>query len=63
MEAIDCEHHLITPLGRAMLAWPIHPRLARLMVAASAAGRGRDGATIAALLSERDILIREERPG
>ncbi len=58
MEALDDEQHKITPLGEAMLAWPIHPRLARLMVAASTAGRGRDGAAIAALLSERDILIR-----
>jgi len=59
MEAIDHEQHKITPLGEAMLNWPIHPRLARLMVAASGAGRGRDGAAIAALLSERDILLRE----
>jgi ATP-dependent helicase HrpB len=59
MEALDHEQHRITPLGEAMLTWPIHPRLARLMVAASGAGRSRDGATIAALLSERDILIRD----
>ncbi len=59
MEALDDQQHKITPLGEAMLAWPIHPRLARLMVAASAAGQGRKGAAIAALLSERDFLIRD----
>jgi ATP-dependent helicase HrpB len=59
MEAIDDTKHKITPIGEAMLTWPIHPRLARLMIAATIAGRSREGATIAALLSEKDILIRE----
>ena len=45
----------ITALGTEMLKLPVHPRLARLLVAARQAGRERDGATIAALLSERDI--------
>ena len=45
----------ITDLGNQILSVPIHPRLARLLVAARESGRGRDGATIAALLSERDI--------
>jgi len=49
----------ITPLGEEMLALPVHPRLARLLIAARRAGRVRDGATVAALLSERDIRIRE----
>jgi ATP-dependent helicase HrpB len=59
MEAVDPTFGTITPLGQAMLNWPIHPRLARLLVAASDAGRARAGAAIAALLSDRDILIRE----
>ena len=41
--------------GNEMLALPIHPRLARLLVAARHDGRIRDGAAVAALLSERDI--------
>jgi len=49
----------ITPLGRAMLDLPVHPRLARLLIAASEAGRADDGAAIAALLSEKDIRVRE----
>jgi ATP-dependent helicase HrpB len=50
----------INPLGRSMLELPVHPRLARLMIAASAAGRSHDGAEIAALLSEKDIRARGE---
>ena len=46
----------ITPLGRSLMELPVHPRLARLLIAASEAGRLSDGATIAALLSEKDIV-------
>ena len=49
----------ITDLGKRILSFPIHPRLARLLVAAKESGRGREGATIAALLSERDIRVRD----
>ena len=49
----------ITPLGTQMLELPIHPRLARLMLAAKQCDRIRDGASIAALLSERDIKTRD----
>ena len=45
----------ITPAGHEMLALPVHPRLARLLVAARQDGRVREGAAVAALLSERDI--------
>jgi ATP-dependent helicase HrpB len=45
----------ITPLGRRLLSLPVHPRLARLLVAAAEQGLLHDGATIAALLSEKDI--------
>jgi ATP-dependent helicase HrpB len=53
----------ITPLGEAMLALPVHPRLARLIVAARECGRTREGTTIAALLSEKDIRISSRSPG
>jgi ATP-dependent helicase HrpB len=53
----------ITPLGQAMLELPVHPRLARLLVAATESGRSRDGAAIAALLSEKDIRVRETFTG
>ena len=46
----------ITPLGRSLMELPVHPRLARLLLAAAGAGHLQDGATIAALLSEKDIV-------
>lgn len=47
----------ITPLGRRILSLPVHPRLAAMLLAASDQGLAREGATLAALLSEKDILL------
>ncbi len=44
----------ITPLGHDLLSMPVHPRLARLLLAGQA--RLREAAGLAALLSEKDIL-------
>jgi ATP-dependent helicase HrpB len=44
----------ITPLGKLMLNLPVHPRLARLLIAAADKGLLSEGAAIAALLSDRD---------
>ncbi|HRH00324.1 MAG TPA: ATP-dependent helicase HrpB, partial [Polyangiaceae bacterium] len=52
---------VITPLGRRMAALPLHPRLARLVVAGEDLGIVDDACGAAALLSERDI--RADRPG
>lgn len=52
----------ITALGRQMLGIPAHPRVARLLIEAARMGVPRQGATIAALLSERDILRRAADP-
>ena len=49
----------ITPLGKRMAAMPVHPRLARLMLAAADAGEPRLGASVAAILSEKDFVRRE----
>src|SRR5206468_3774923 len=46
----------ITPLGRAMMDLPVHPRLARLLLGAAELGRLEEGAAVAALLSEKDIV-------
>jgi ATP-dependent helicase HrpB len=46
----------ITPLGSQMVNLPMHPRLARLLVGAVQLGLTREGATLAAMLSEKDIL-------
>ncbi|TFG89551.1 MAG: ATP-dependent helicase HrpB, partial [Gemmatimonadales bacterium] len=58
--ALDESAHL-TPLGRRLAAFPAHPRLARLLVAAETAGMPGLGADLAALLGERDLA--RERPG
>ena len=42
-----------------MLELPVHPRLARLLLAARQCGRPREGAAVAALLSEKDIRARD----
>lgn len=54
--ALDTTTRAITELGRAIVALPLHPRLGRLLLAAATAGCLREGAAIAALLSERDLL-------
>ncbi len=41
----------LTTLGRDMARYPLHPRLARLLVEAEVRGAGDDGCAIAALLS------------
>ena len=46
----------VTPAGRGMLAFPLPPRLARLVVAAVELGIAEEGAAAAALLGERDLL-------
>ncbi len=45
----------ITDVGRRMLAFPLHPRQARMLVEAERRGVGEDGAVIAALVGERDL--------
>ncbi len=54
LDAIDRKGAL-TELGRSMLRFPAHPRLARLLVEGEQRGVGQDAAALAALLSEGDI--------
>ncbi len=49
----------LTPMGRRMAAIPAHPRLARLLIEGAEEGVLEEAATMAALLSERDILPRQ----
>lgn len=59
--ALDApERGTITPLGRAMLAFPAHPRLARLLLAGGEWGMPDEAAGVAAILSEKDF-VRERR--
>jgi ATP-dependent helicase HrpB len=50
-------HDALTEIGRAMLKFPLHPRLARLVVEAARRGFGAAGCTVAALLGERDLRL------
>lgn len=46
----------VTALGRTMAELPVHPRLARMVAAASSTGHGPVACVLAALLEERDVL-------
>lgn len=45
----------LTPMGRELSQWPLHPRLARLLVAGRALGCTDDAVALAALLSEGEL--------
>jgi ATP-dependent helicase HrpB len=45
----------LTPLGRRLARFPVHPRLARLVCEGEARGAGAGACLVAALVSERDI--------
>ncbi|MGD9611563.1 MAG: ATP-dependent helicase HrpB [Kiritimatiellia bacterium] len=47
-----------TPLGRRMLSFPIHPRYARMLIAAGERGAVRPVALIAAIAQGRPLLVR-----
>jgi ATP-dependent helicase HrpB len=53
--AVTPENGSITDIGRRMLAFPLHPRQARMLVEAERRGVGDDGAVLAALVGERDL--------
>ena len=46
----------LTPLGKQLQKLPVHPRLGRLLLAANEAGLADEGAALAALLAERDLV-------
>jgi ATP-dependent helicase HrpB len=48
----------ITPLGRKMLAFPLHPRYARMLLAAQDHGCVYQACLLAALTQGRDLLLR-----
>jgi len=49
----------ITPLGRRMLAFPLHPRYARMLLAAQEHGCVYQACLVAALTQGRDLLLRQ----
>ncbi len=48
----------ITPVGRKMLAFPLHPRYSRMLLAAREYGCVYQAALVAALTQGRDLLLR-----
>lgn len=55
LELLDAQSR-ITDRGREIADWPMHPRLALMLLEAADAGETNLGARLAALLSERDLL-------
>jgi len=56
-QALDAAGTL-TAHGRRMAALPVHPRLAHMLLVAKRRGLSRTAAAVAALLGERDLLLR-----
>jgi ATP-dependent helicase HrpB len=64
--ALRGDDRAVTPLGQAMLELPLHPRLARILLAvAPEAGDAelRSACAMVALIGERDLLLAEHRRG
>ena len=60
-DTADCQSALqlrITPIGRKMLAFPLHPRYARMLLAAQEYGCVHQACLVAALTQGRDLLLR-----
>lgn len=55
--ALDDLTRTVTSLGKEMLPLPVHPRLARMLLEARTVGCFKTACTMAALLSERDMLL------
>jgi ATP-dependent helicase HrpB len=49
--------YAITTLGKKLAGIPAHPRLARLLVSAAEQGLLHEGASVAALMAEKDIVL------
>jgi len=56
--ALDAVDQSITPIGRRLLSFPVHPRYARMMLAAGKYGCVGAAALVAAVTSERGLLLR-----
>lgn len=53
----------LTPLGRRMLDFPVHPRQSRLLMEAEARGVGPEGAWLAALIGEKEVVLEQRARG
>ncbi len=59
--ALEGEANAITAIGRRMLSFPVHPRYARMFLAAQELGCVRAAALIAAITQSRGILLRADK--
>jgi len=59
--ALDAANGTMTELGTRMLRFPVHPRYARMFLAAESLGCVRAAALIAALTQSRNLLLRADR--
>ena len=57
--ALSAAGGTMTALGKQLLALPVPPRVGRLLLAARGDGHLREGAALAALLSEKDLVMTE----
>ncbi|MCC6670556.1 MAG: ATP-dependent helicase HrpB [Planctomycetes bacterium] len=57
--ALDQGRGRVSEVGRAMLRWPVHPRLARILVDARARGLLAEAAEMVAILAEPDLMARD----
>jgi ATP-dependent helicase HrpB len=55
-------NHAITPLGRRMLRFPVHPRLARIVCEAEGRGVAQEASVIAALVGARELRLERRGP-
>jgi ATP-dependent helicase HrpB len=55
LQAVDGDGKM-TPMGRQMLRLPLHPRQARVLLEAAQRGLPREGALVAAILGEGDMV-------
>ncbi len=60
--AVERGRYALTRRGRALLGLPVHPRVGAVLLSAKAEGAGRRGALVAAMLGERDVMRRSQRP-
>ena len=58
--ALDAKTGSVTELGRRMLAFPVHPRYSRMLLAANEFGCVRSVALIASLTQGRNMLLRRQ---
>lgn len=61
LNAVDDATGEITPTGRRMLSFPVHPRYARMFLAAEQLGCVRAAALIAALTQSRSLLLKTDK--